>query len=141
MPSCVSESIFTTSIFNITGTAQLVWRHATRFKAKELGFNSHQEQDTHPFPHSIQTGSGAHSASYLMVTMGSVPGGIKWLRLATHHLVSRSRIHGAIHPLPHISSWHSASLIKHWDNLSIMLPYKMYKQLQKNSDQVKKEEP
>jgi hypothetical protein len=36
--------------------------------------------------------------------------GVKWLRREDDHsqLVSRSRKHGSIHPLPRTSSWHSA---------------------------------
>jgi hypothetical protein len=48
--------------------------------------------------HRVQTSSGAHPASYPMGTRGSFPG----MKLTTHiHLVPRSRLRGAIPPLPH----------------------------------------
>jgi len=49
--------------------------------------------------HRVQTGSEAHPASYPMDSRESFPGGD--MKLTTHlHLVLRSRIHGAILPLP-----------------------------------------
>jgi hypothetical protein len=54
--------------------------------------------------HSVQTGSEAHPASYLMGTGSKA--------------VPRSRIRGSIHSLPHTSSWSSASVVKHSDNVT-----------------------
>jgi hypothetical protein len=49
----------------------------------------------------IQNGSEAHPASY--------PKGTRGVKLTTHlHLVPRSRMHGAIPPLPNTSSWRGA---------------------------------
>jgi len=65
--------------------------------------------------HCVQTGSGAYPASYPMGTRDSFPrgkaaGGVK---LTTHlHLVSKSRILGAIPPLPNTPSWRGAQLRK-----------------------------
>jgi hypothetical protein len=70
--------------------------------------------------HCVQTGSGAHTASYPMDTRGSFPGGVKQLRceLTTHlHLVPRSRMHGAIPSLPHaFMVW---CLVQHRDNFNM----------------------
>jgi hypothetical protein len=52
--------------------------------------------------HRVQTGSGAHPASYPMGTRDSFPGGWsgRGVNLTTHlHLVPRSRMRGAIPPL------------------------------------------
>jgi hypothetical protein len=51
---------------------------------------------TSPYP---QTGSGAQSASYPMVTTGSFPG-IKQPGREAGHSLSRSRKTGSVHPLP-----------------------------------------
>jgi hypothetical protein len=48
--------------------------------------------------HVVQTGSGAHPASYPMGTDGSFSGG----------KASRSYIRGSIHPLTHTPSWGNA---------------------------------
>jgi hypothetical protein len=53
--------------------------------------------------HHVQTGSGAHKASYPVCTRGSFPAGkaVGFVKLTTHlHLVPRSRIRGAVTPLP-----------------------------------------
>jgi hypothetical protein len=70
--------------------------------------------------HHIQNGSGAHPASYPMGTRGSFPGGKsgRYVKLTTHlHLVPKSRIRGAIPPLPqHVCmAW---CLVKHKDNFT-----------------------
>jgi len=60
----------------------------------------------------VQTGSGAHPASY-PTGMGYFPGGKggRGVKLATHiHLVLRSRMHGAITPFPNTPSWRGAQL-------------------------------
>jgi len=53
------------------------------------------------FHHYVQTGSGAHPASYTMGSRGSFPGvSGQAVKLTTHlHLVAVSRMCGAIHPL------------------------------------------
>jgi hypothetical protein len=59
--------------------------------------------------HSIQTGSGAHPASYPMGTGGFFPG-LKQPGCEYHHAPPCSADvmnGGAIPPLPHISSWKS----------------------------------
>jgi hypothetical protein len=63
----------------------------------------------------IQNGSGAHPASYPMDTRGSSPGGKAagvWRWPLTSHLVHRSRMLGAIPPLPQyvFMAW---CLVKH----------------------------
>jgi len=60
------------------------------------------EAGTFSLHHCIQTGCGAHTASYSMGTGRDVSPGVK---LTTHfHLVSKLRIPGAIISLPHTSS-------------------------------------
>jgi hypothetical protein len=65
----------------------------------------------------------AHPASYPMGTGGSFLWGKAAKReLFTYlQLVSRSRKHGSIHPLPHTSSWRSTLLVKHRDNFTLLL--------------------
>jgi hypothetical protein len=61
--------------------------------------------------HVVQTGSGAHPTTYPMGNRGLFPRNYsgRGMRLTTHlQLVSRSRIRGATHLLPHTSSWRSA---------------------------------
>jgi hypothetical protein len=55
--------------------------------------------------HSVQTGSGAHPASYIMGTGGYFPVKLPW-READHSPRSNAEVNngGAIPPLPHISS-------------------------------------
>jgi hypothetical protein len=60
--------------------------------------------------HSIQTGSGAHPSSYAIVP-GAIPPGVKRPgREADHSAPTTVKFKngGAIPPLPHMSSWHSA---------------------------------
>jgi hypothetical protein len=70
--------------------------------------------------HHIQNGSGAHLASYPMGTRALSLG----VKLTTHlHLVPRSRLHGAIPPLPQyvFIAW---CLVKHRDNFTFtFLPF------------------
>jgi hypothetical protein len=48
------------------------------------------------------------------------------VKLTTHlQPVPRSRIRGSIHPLPHTSSWRSASLVKHRDNFTFTTPWRL----------------
>jgi hypothetical protein len=51
----------------------------------------------------VQTGSGAHPASYPIGFGGPFPGDktIGSVKLATYHLVQRPRMNGAIPPLRH----------------------------------------
>jgi hypothetical protein len=61
-------------------------------------------------PHSVQTDSGAHPASYPMGT-GALSPGVKRLGCEAGHSAPSStevKHGGAIPPLPHMSSWHSA---------------------------------
>jgi hypothetical protein len=69
--------------------------------------------------HRVQNGSGAHSASCPMGT-GALSLGVK---LTTHlHLVPRSRVGGAIPPLPQyiFMAW---CLVKHRNNFTFTLPH------------------
>jgi hypothetical protein len=56
--------------------------------------------------HNIQTGSGAHPASYTIGTGGSFPGGMRPGRETDHSPSSSAEVRngGAIPPLPHTSS-------------------------------------
>jgi hypothetical protein len=58
--------------------------------------------------HNVQTGSGAHPASYTAGTGAVSPGIKRQGREADHSVPSRSKIKnsGAIPPLPRTSSWH-----------------------------------
>jgi hypothetical protein len=57
-----------------------------------------------PLRQRVQTGSGAHPASYPVGAGGNTAGGVK---LTTRlHLTPRLRMCGAIPPLPHTSPWH-----------------------------------
>jgi hypothetical protein len=59
--------------------------------------------------HVVETGSGAHPASYPMGAGGSFRGVKRQRPDATHlQLAPRSRKRGSIHPLSHTSSWRSA---------------------------------
>jgi hypothetical protein len=57
--------------------------------------------------HSLQTGSGAHLASYPMSTEDSIPEGKATWRENDHSLLSYAEVMngGAIPPPPHTSSW------------------------------------
>jgi len=69
------------------------WTTGVRYSEGEGIFSPH---------HSVQTGPGAHTASYLMGIMGSSPVG----KLTTHlHLAQRLRMNGTIPQLLHTSSW------------------------------------
>jgi hypothetical protein len=73
--------------------------------------------------HVVQTSSRAHADSYQMGTGGSFPGS-RGVKLTTHfHILSRSRIHGSIHPLFCTPSWRSAYLVKHRENLTSFLTF------------------
>jgi hypothetical protein len=51
----------------------------TRLRARRLGFDSRQEQQRSSLPYHVQTGSGAHPASYTMgTTYPGGGGGLKW---------------------------------------------------------------
>jgi hypothetical protein len=66
------------------------WRNRVRFQAVQ----------DFSLLHCVQTGSGVHPASYPMCTGGKSGRGVM---LTTRlHAVSRSRIRGAIPPLPHV---------------------------------------
>jgi hypothetical protein len=69
-------------------------------------FLSGAEKEFFSFHHHVQTSSGAHPASYLMVTRVKAARRVKVMTYL--HVVSMLRMLGAIHPLPHISSWHRA---------------------------------
>jgi hypothetical protein len=65
--------------------------------------------------HSVLSGSGAHPVSYSVGTGGCIPE-VKRPGLEADHSPPPSdeiKKEGDIRPLPHISSWHSAYLIKH----------------------------
>jgi hypothetical protein len=67
-------------------------------------------QDFSPL-HSVQTDSGAHPASYPMRTADSFPGGKEAGGCEADQSppsIAQIKKGGAIPPLPHISSWHSA---------------------------------
>jgi hypothetical protein len=69
----------------------------------------------------VQTDSGAHPVCYAMRTEGFSPG-VRWQGgEAVHSPPSSTEVKkfGAIPPLPHIPSWHSAEIIKHRDNFAL----------------------
>jgi hypothetical protein len=64
--------------------------------------------------HRVQIGSGAHPASYPVGAGGLFPWGkaARCVNLTTHlHLVLRSRMRGAISPLPNTPSWRCGQLM------------------------------
>jgi hypothetical protein len=69
--------------------------------------------------HRVQTGSGAHPASYPTGTRGlSLGYSGRGMNLTTHfHLVPKSRMRGVTSPLPNTHSWRGAQL-KHRDNFN-----------------------
>jgi hypothetical protein len=72
--------------------------------------------------HSVHAGSGAHSVSYPMGTGDSFPGDKAAGHEADHSPPSSVEFKngGAMPPLPHTSSWHSAWSIKHRDNFTFL---------------------
>jgi hypothetical protein len=98
-----------------TGIAQSVQRLATGWMIKGSEFTSRWGQEF-LLLRVVQIGSGAHITSYPMGTGALSPKVKRPGREA--QLVLRSRKHGSIHPLPHTSSWHSASLAKQRDNFT-----------------------
>jgi hypothetical protein len=73
--------------------------------------------------HRVQTGSGAHPASYSVGTRDSFPGGKngRGVKLTTHLLVPRSRMNGAIPPPQYVfMAW---CLFKYGDNISLFRKY------------------
>jgi hypothetical protein len=70
------------------------------------------------FYHSLQAGCGVYPASYPWVP-GSVSPGVKWPGREVDHLPpfnAEVKNGGAIHPLPHTSSWH-----RHRHNFTFLL--------------------
>jgi hypothetical protein len=59
------------------GGARYLTRCGHRLESEELGFNSLEGQNFFSFLQGVQTGSGAHSASYTMGTGGSYSE-VKW---------------------------------------------------------------
>jgi hypothetical protein len=84
--------------------------------------------------HTVQTESGAHPASCPMDSGLSFPGGKATGREANHSPPSSVDVKNyvAIPPLPHVSSWCSASLIKHRDNFTLYLPLSYYEVILQN---------
>jgi hypothetical protein len=93
--SCFTHSAHWSSLVIPDG-----WGSRIRFPAGAGNFSLH---------HRVQKGSGAHPASYPMGTRDSFLGIKRPGREAAHlHLMPRSRMHGAIPPLPNTSSWRGA---------------------------------
>jgi hypothetical protein len=82
-----------------------------------LGVRVPAETGNFSLHHRVQTGSGAHPASYPMGIRGKAAAAWSWPYL---HLVPRSRMCGAIPSLPNMPSWRGAQL-KHRDNLTFYL--------------------
>jgi hypothetical protein len=68
---------------------------------------------------------------FFFTVLGPTQPSVKWVpgikrseRDADHSPPSSAEVEkvGAIPPLPHMSSWHCASVIKHRDNFTIPLP-------------------
>jgi hypothetical protein len=82
--------------------AGIAQRYSANLRAGWSGVRVPVEAGNFPLHHRIQTGSGAHPASYPMGTRGSFLGGkaAGACTLTTHlHIVPRSRMRGAIPPL------------------------------------------
>jgi hypothetical protein len=96
-----TENNYFPVIENEAGIAQSVQRRAGR-----SGFDSRKGQAI-SLLYSVQSGSGAHPAPYLVSTGG---GGGRQGRETDDSSPSSSDVRngGAIPPLPHMSSWHSA---------------------------------
>jgi hypothetical protein len=100
---------------------QTVQQQATAWTDEVSEFESWYGQDFSP-PHIIHTSSEDHPPSaYPMGTGGWGDSG-EGVKLTNHlSLVPRSRIRESIHPLPHISSWHSAKLVNHSNNFTFKM--------------------
>jgi hypothetical protein len=66
--------IIITIVILWAGMAQSIYRLGHGWRAREPGFDSWQKQELN-FYHTIQTGSGAHHASYATGTDSFVPRG------------------------------------------------------------------
>jgi hypothetical protein len=76
--------------------------------AKEMGVCFLAEARYFTLLHSVQTGTGAHTASVL------IDPNCWGVKLPAHlYLMLRSGIYGSILPLPLMPSWLSVQLIKH----------------------------
>jgi len=84
-------------------------------QAGQLGFNAWQEQGELLPCHCVQIGSGAHTAPEPMGTGGYFSGG----GVVHLDLVPKSRMYGAIPPLPQyvFMVWY---LVKHRDNFTFL---------------------
>jgi hypothetical protein len=85
------------------------WTAGVRFPAEKREFS---------LLHGVQTGSGAHPATYPTGAWSSIPGGKRPGPEADRSPPSIAQVKngGAIPPLPHMSSRRSASLIRHRDS-------------------------
>jgi hypothetical protein len=94
------------------GIAQLVWRLAMGWM-----IGSSIPGGNFSLRHRVQTGSGAHPASYQMGTGGSFPGDWSWPLTSIYYRGQGMR--GAIPPLPQyvLMAW---CLVKHWDNFTLL---------------------
>jgi hypothetical protein len=86
-----------------------------------LGFESKKKQGFR-FPHSVQIGSGVHSASYQMVTCSDFPPGKaaeewSWPLDRSSAEVKKGV---AVRSLPFMSSWHRTQLISHKENFTFI---------------------
>jgi hypothetical protein len=98
------------------GTVITQWYRAGR---SYIRIQARAENFSH---HCIQTGSGAHLASYPMRTRAFPSGwSDRIVKLTTHlHLVPKSRMRGATPPLLNTPSWRGAQL-QHRDNFTFHL--------------------
>jgi hypothetical protein len=101
--------------------AQLVWRLSYGLNDADSGVRFPAGAGKFSVLHPIQTGSGAHSAFYIMGTGGSFPvkGGERPGRETDHSPHSSADVKkawrcGAIPPHPNMSSWR----VKHTDNFT-----------------------
>jgi hypothetical protein len=74
--------------------------------------------------HAVQTDSGAHPSSYPIGSGALSPVIMRPGRKAEHSPPSSAQVTkgGAIPPLPHMSSWQRAELIKHRNNFMRLRP-------------------
>jgi hypothetical protein len=77
----------------------------------------------------VQTGSGAHPASYAMSAEGFSLGVKQPERDSDHSPSTSAEVKKTwiIHPLPHTSSWCRAELIKQRDNFTFLPFYRCHK--------------
>jgi len=99
--------LFSVISINLIGNRPSSASIVIKLRAGRPGLDSLQGKGFFSFPHSVQTASGFHPASYPKGTGDSFMG-LKWqgYDATTHlHLTLKLMKHGTVPPLPHTSSW------------------------------------